>query len=410
MKAAGLNSINISVRERSMVCASELWAYLGLFIWTVQIYIDHTGFSEDFGGRISSALRLAAIILFTVKIFLDERRIQIKALFAALFLAALVLIISRKSGAGIALIQTVILVYAVKDVNFKRICKVLFWSCLICYGIALLGYATGLTAESANHSADRVRAYLGFTYFSYPGIYFLNIMFTGLYAYTDVDRSRKNSGSALWIFLIVLEAVSFWIYRQTDTNIPFAVGTVFLLLYILTIKFGLNLFKPTRVMQFLAGVIYPVLGFVCYEIALHYNNTSTMWVNIDKTLTHNRIRLSHEGIERYGVHLIGRTIQFVPGQDNPDYFYLDSAYIRLLVNYGLIFFAVIMVYYAFISVMAVRAGDRVLCCWMVCVALYSIFNNMIIYPVENAGFLAIWYSLTIYRKNKRKRIKEALQS
>lgn len=385
-----------------MVCASELWAYMGLVVWAVQTYIDRTGFSEDFGGRISSALRLGAMLLFLIKIFLDERRTSVRALFLALFLGALVLVVSRKAGAGVSLIQMLILVYAMKDVRFKRICKVLFWTCLLCYALALFGYATGITAVSANHSADRVRAYLGFTYFSYPGIYFLNIMFAGLYAYTDTDpdTGRTRGSGVLWIFLLLLEAVSFWIFRETDTNIPFAVGTLFVLLYILTVKFGLNLFYPTRLMQFLAGAVFPVLGIFCYEVAVRYNETSTFWTKVDQNLTHNRIRLSHEGIERYGVHLIGRTLQLVGGQDNDNYFYIDSAYIRLLINYGLIFFAVIMAYYAFISVMAVRIGDRVLCCWMVCVALYSVFNNMIIYPIENAAFLSIWYALSCCRRER----------
>lgn len=381
-----------------MVCASELWAYLGLIIWTVQIYIDRTGFSEDFGGRINSALRLGAVLVFLIKIFLDERRVQVKALFATAFLAALILVVSRRADAGVFLIQTGILLYAMRGVDFKRICKALFWSCLICYGIALVGDATGLTAVSANHSAGRVRAYLGFTYFSYPAIYFLNIMFTGLYTCTDTRRDRKTG--AMWIVLIILEGISFWIYRQTDTNVPFAIGTLFLLLYIVTVKLDLDIFRPGRVMQFLAAVIYPVLGFLCYEVALHYNAESPLWQRIDRSLTHNRIRLSHEGIERYGVHLVGQAIQFVPGQDNADYFYIDSAYIRLLVNYGIIFFAVVMAFYAFISVMAVRARDRVLCCWMACVAVYSMFNNMILYPVENAGFLAIWYAISIYKRGR----------
>ena len=47
-----------------------------------------------------------------------------------------------------------------------------------------------------------------------------------------------------------------------------------------------------------------------------------------------------------------------------------------------------------------RENDQVLAIWMLCIALYSIFNNLMLSVSENAGLLAIWYALGLLKWNR----------
>ena len=75
------------------------------------------------------------------------------------------------------------------------------------------------------------------------------------------------------------------------------------------------------------------------------------------------------------------------------YFYIDSGYMKALLSYGIIFTALLLLVYMLIFRAAIRIGDRVLCIWIFCIALYSVFNNLLTSPLSNCSFLGIWYAV-----------------
>ena len=77
----------------------------------------------------------------------------------------------------------------------------------------------------------------------------------------------------------------------------------------------------------------------------------------------------------------------------------------------------ILVFYSIILYAAVIERDKVLIIWMICIAVYSMFNNLLLSPTENGSILAIWYALDLIKwhrekkglRTKRKRIEYATQ-
>ena len=78
----------------------------------------------------------------------------------------------------------------------------------------------------------------------------------------------------------------------------------------------------------------------------------------------------------------------------------------------------ILVFYTIILYASVLENDRTLAIWMISIALYSMFNNLLLLPAENASMFGIWYALDLlkwHRKkehlqctgNKRKKIEHA---
>ena len=133
-----------------------------------------------------------------------------------------------------------------------------------------------------------------------------------------------------------------------------------------------------------------------------FYNWQIPWQKKLDDFCHYRISLAFVGIKDYGVHLLGVQIKENTDVSTGRYFYIDSGYIKNLLGYGLIVFIMIILYYTIITYASVLENDQVLAIWMLCIALYSIFNNLMLSVSENAGLLAIWYALGLLKWNRKK--------
>ena len=73
---------------------------------------------------------------------------------------------------------------------------------------------------------------------------------------------------------------------------------------------------------------------------------------------------------------------------------------KVLINYGLVFAIILFSVYAIISVAAVKNSDTVLCIWMVCVAGYSLMNNVLMDPEQCCTLFAVWYALDVWKRRR----------
>ena len=188
---------------------------------------------------------------------------------------------------------------------------------------------------------------------------------------------------------------------MTDTNLIFYLICVMFLLYVLCVKFNLNLFADNILIRFLASIGYPLLCVFTYAVAVLYNPKNSMWVKIDDW-THTRVQQMSKGVTRLGVHLLGQVLEENSNAaDMSRYFYIDSAYMKNLLKYGIIYTALLMIVFSIMFRAAVRAGDRVMCIWLFCTAAYSVFNNNMTSLVSNCAVLYICTAVRILRDKER---------
>ena len=394
-------------QETPRIRLDELMTFTGLILWVLQAYIDDSGFSMIFGTELGKLIRYFCLLLFLVRILLSDMRLAVRAVSTAAVCFCYLMMIQKMAGAGITFLQLFVMIMAVKDISFKRICKVMFWTCLLCYLGVLFFDSVGLIWRPPLVDGDRVRDYMGFRFVSFPSIYIFNLFMCGTYAYTDLSETalqKRERGERAERFpllgLIFLEALNAVAYVRTDTNVPFMVTTLFALLYFLCIYRGWNLFPNCFPIRFLAGICYPALALFAYEVVSHYNPNSKRWLKIDDKLTHFRIRHAAEGLKRYGIHPFGQVVYQNGDLESPNYFYIDSAYMKVLINYGLVFAIILFSVYAVISVAAVKNSDTVLCIWMVCVAGYSLMNNVLMDPEQCCTLFAVWYALDVWKRRR----------
>ena len=386
----------------------ELITFAGLILWVLQAYIDDSGFGTLFGTELGKLIRYFCLLLFLVKIVVTDMHLAARAVSVAAVFFCYLMMIQQMAGAGITFLQLFVMMMAVKDISFKRICKVMFWTCLLCYLGVLFFDKVGLIWRPPLIDGNRVRDYMGFRFVSFPAIYIFNLIFCGCYAYTDppaVAEQKRRAGQyvqrlPLWA-LAILEGINVLAYIRTNTNIPFLITTLFVFLYLLCVYGGVNLFPNHPLIRFLAGICYPALAFFTYEVVSHYNKNSKLWLKIDDKLTHFRIRHAAEGLKTYGIHPFSQVVYQNGDLESPNYFYIDSAYMKVLINYGLVFAIILFGIYAMISVAAVRNQDIVLCIWMVCIAGYSLMNNVLMDVEQCCTLFAFWYAVGVLTFGRR---------
>ena len=395
-------------QDAPRVRLDELMTFAGLIFWVVQAYIDDSGFGTIIGDEFTKLTRYVCLLIFLVRILLSDMHLAARAVSTVAAVFCAVMMVQKISGAGITFLYIFLMIMALKDISFKKTCKVMFWTCLICYFTVVLADAVGLIGLPPMVDGDRVREYLGFRFVSFPSFYIFNIFFCGAYAYTDlrgVAREKYERGERVekfpWPVLAFLAVFNLYVYIKTDTNIPFLITTLFILLYAACVYLGWNLFPNCFPMRFLAGICYPALAFFSYEVVVHYNPNSKTWLKIDEKLAHFRIRHSATGLKLYGISPLGQIVQQNGNLKSPNYFYIDSAYMKMLINYGLIFSILLFGIFSLISVAAVKNEDTVLCIWMVCIAAYSLMNNVVLNPEQNCSLFAFWYALGVWTQRKR---------
>lgn len=388
------------------VSAEEIIFYTGLILWLAQFYISRTIFLDLFGGRLLTAVRYFCMLIFALKIVLTEKTVHMRAAAVFITAAAVFVVVQRQVNTGMPLIQVLLMIFAAREVSFRRICKVSLWACTILWVIPVFIDRVGILQLERDVYKQRVREFLNFNYVSYASIYFNNIIFCALYVSTEPLRRGKGGNyaaqkTASWPLILLLAAVSARLYFITDTSFPFAIGMLFILLYVITVKFRFPVIRNSKRGRIIASSCYWVFALLTYLMCKNYN-WKIPWQKKLDDFSHSRISLAYLGIRDYGVHLLGVQIKENTDSSSGRYFYIDSGYIKNLLGFGLIVFVMIILYYTVIMYAAILENDRVLAIWMLCMAIYSIFNNLLLSVSENAAFLAIWYAAGLLKWHRKK--------
>ncbi len=393
-------------RDWARIDRGEILFYTGLVLWLAQFYISRTIFNELFGDKMLTIVRYLCMLIFFVKIVLSETSLHKRAAAVFLTAAAVFVVVQQNIHTGMPLIQVLLLVYGAKGISFRRICTVSLCTCGVLWIIPVLTDWLGVYELERSVIKTRVREYLNFVFVAYSPIYFLNIVFCTFYVFTEPERRGKNGGfvqrkTVPWPVIALMAVMSFYLYKATDTSLPYSICMLFIVLYILMVKLRIPVIGNNRFGRILAAVTFPLTALITIIAALSYDPKSKLMTGID-AFSHNRLRLSSEGLKQYGVHLLGK--QIVENTDNTKgrYFYLDSAYMKDLIYFGLIVFVLILVFYSVMFYASVLENDRTLAAWLFCIALYSMFNNLLTSPAENAALFGIWYALDLLKWHRKK--------
>lgn len=354
-----------------------------LFVWVVVTSLVTTTYFVRLDGFLSfyRILLYCTILLILIKELINFSKTlhYFKFHWKQLLIVVvffIVMSIVSKNRDGILNINVLFLVFSARDIDFRKLLGTFSAATFLVLCLTIYASQKDIIANMFMNADGGYRFSLGFNYVSFAS----QRLFFALCSYL-MFRGKKIS----YLELLALLLTTIYMYQQTSTSSPFYLS-ILILTYAL---FSIKIFKKKLIIGSFWTKTLVQDGFIlALAIILYFcfYSSGNLFHFVDE-FTHNRLRLSVEGFQNFGVHLFGQRISFstldIFGNFASNYNYIDSSFVQLLVIDGLIvsafmLFALTKVMRYFVSI----RKDIVLAC----------LGIMIIHGMFDPQMLVLRYS------------------
>lgn len=213
---------------------------------------------------------------------------------------------------------------------------------------------------------------------------------------------RKEKITILELVIILL--VNYPIYVFTDTRAVF--GLVILsCAAILFVKYS-NINYSTLMLGRLYRLFTKYSFIIFATIAIYFQYTydpSLEWMGKLNSMFSGRLALGHWGFELYGIQPFGSLVEFttmLEANETNKFFYIDSAYVQLLLVYGVIIFILVCIGYTQIGKRIIKHNDKYFGFVLIFLFAHSVTDPQLMSPEFNPFLLCLgYYGLEKYREN-----------
>ena len=307
-----------------------------LFIWVVVASLVTTTYFVRLDGFLSlyRLLLYFTIIMLLIKELMNfpktlyyfrfhwQQLLIVTAFFIAMFIVA-------KNRDGLLDTNVLLLVFSARDIDFRKLLGTFSLATFLVLALTIYASQKGIIANMFMNADGGYRFSLGFNYVSFAS----QRLFFALCTYL-MFRGKRIS----YLELMALLLATIYMYQQTSTSSPFYLSILILTYALLSIK----IFKK----EFIIGNFWTKTlvqyGFILALVIILYfcfYSSGNLFHLVDQ-FTHNRLRLSVNGFQNFGVSWLGQPISFTTldmfGNFTSNYNYIDSSFVQLLVIDGLI--------------------------------------------------------------------------
>ena len=365
--------------------------YFSFFLWYFHKVVKMTFFDTFFSDEFLMNISFVATLLLIVKIVIIDYKFFWKY-YLKISLVVSICFISVASSGKIwydSLFTISLFVIAAHDISLKKICLL----------TSALAFAALVTVLVTNHLGiisktivfePRHRDALGFKHYSNAPFVFLGAVFSGMYA-----KHEKKELSYLELLILLL--INLYIYIKTDTRWIFVSVFAIVFLYVIIYKFNLYYYlnKNKKMIAVLSVFFVTSILIIYFAVSIKYSPNSTIFHNIDIKLFNTRISLNNRAFKEYGIHFWGNEVKYI--DDGKDFFYIDSGYMQLLFNNGLIVLIMICVAYYIIMINAVKEENWFVFSWVIIIVIFNVMNEMI-FTLERATPLLLLFQIICKEK------------
>lgn len=140
-------------------------------------------------------------------------------------------------------------------------------------------------------------------------------------------------------------------------------------------------------------------------LTFFFDKSTFVSETINELLT-NRLQLTYDAIQDYGIKLFGQAINWVGGaiyfeKEYVDYNYVDSSYMQIMLSYGIVLLIMILAGYYLIGRIIVKEKAWYLGLVIILSAVHSTFDPQLMWIQYNIYFMTLGY-LFIPDKEKRR--------
>ncbi len=321
-----MSSIEQKRNEQLYLLAFSL--YLPLMVLRTSFYAV---FINGIMIKIVSVICLALLGILELRQFKLDRRDIIGLLMTGI-VAYAIFVTSLKME-----VLNVLFIFCARKINFKRIAKYAFVITSVCCLFVFISAKVGWIQNYIEYTSSRGhREYLGFSYSLYLPAMLFNII--ALYIYLH--------GGLRPVPALLFSFITFYVYKATDSRL--SAMTTLLLIAVVLLQQYIPRFMHNKLFLFLEKYAFVIFAAFFILITMLYDPNKTLFAKLDGLFT-GRLWNGHIGLKEYGIPLMPQFIKFVGNglselgyKETGSYFYLDSMYVKLLINCGVIAFTTVM--------------------------------------------------------------------
>ena len=362
------------MQNTKLIQCKNLIFMIALFLEIFTIYIKLTTIpymvNTEVCLMILKALRYCGYLLVFIKILMDDFIVRQICIIGTLIIILMANILQVDGNAILCLFLFVV---GMKDIDFYALCKKTVWWYILAFTLTVICSLLGIIQNWDYTMGGRVRVSLGYTYPSHAtSVFFFAVC---LLCYVLGQKLQ------IWQVIFV-EILNIWQYSQTDSR----AGTI--LIFIAPIVFYFTKFfkkKPSKSLFYsLICLVYPICALFSLATAYFYRGSGPLSV-LNRVLS-NRLYLENKALRNYGISVFGKQIKWIGNggyghtftQFEGTYNYVDCSYIRILLDYGVVIFLLVMIGLTLAVGYAIRKNDKYLMWALVFVAVYSIIEPRLI--------------------------------
>lgn len=264
-------------------------------------------------------------------------------------------------------------VIASKNIEFKKIAKVSLYLTFIMIVIILCLALCGIIVDTQTYryfGNTKITCHgLGFNHSSALPTFYFFMFLNYFYLYPNKRKFFNLLFGVLigyLIFVFCAERLRFFLLILAA-----------LMIFALPITHG----KFNKLKKIIVIWMFPICCVLTLLLGYYYNSSNSIMYNLNIALS-NRLYFEHHAFQKYPITLFGQDIMMgedvTTFKDGTTYFYLDSAYVYLLFEYGILVFVGLILVYRYGCKKAFDFNDGYLCLWFVLLAIDSIIGNQIL--------------------------------
>lgn len=355
-------------------------------------------------GLFSKIVQIVILIILAAKWFI-KRKYTFRKLVYACFVIVCSLSVYFSGGYGNVIVDFFLIISA-DDIDFRHIIKFSLYEMLAISGcfflLSQIGMIPDYTYSRGFVNNGMVAHTYGFLYYAMPA-YIVMIAIIE-YCYLRGDKCR-------YVELLLLGILNALLYQVHTTRLALFIGFAFLLGYMIVFKLRLiNIkgffWKNIATLTPLASMLV-MIWLVSLSAKGYFDLGKGFWETLNARFIYSALALKN-----YGVHLFGTEVQMVGsylltygGATDPG-IYIDSGYIYILVAYGLLFTALLLISHVALLKYLYKKNYIFCYLWLEILLLASNVNNFLLDPMFNPVLFLLPKAISEGIRVARKRIDE----
>lgn len=389
-------------------------AYL---IWT-SVYIFKQTYYIDIlpMNIISKVARIIVYILLIRKFILEEpkwikpiatikdlyRHSRKDLLIKLMLIVTICLVIFNTRNINI--FDLALFIYSARNIDMKKVMKTALILNIVMMLFIVISSMTGIIKNQVWYRPDSsVRYGVGYTFTTFISNYFFHMVLIGIYLkdFKKLDKKVEIIG------YIVILLINYCIYKITDTKAVFYLMNLLVVIYLLNKVIKKDL-KDSFIKSNLCKYCFPLFTIGTFILTMIYNDSIPIFLKLNNILS-GRLALGKNAIQIFGIKPFGQYIVWNNTWDNSlevnwMYNYVDSSYINIMVNFGLVIMIIICIGFFVVGKNAILNNQEGLFIALLFLAIHSITEPQLIELGYNPFLLLISSVFLTKVKTKEKNL------